>query len=801
MDPTGETLRLKTLLAPFEAENSASVLIELVNLGEDEYRADLRVKLDSDGYDIFMVEQSWTTSLADQHFVDLLSVDPSGTATAELTTALNAQIPETIELDTYNSKLVAVPFWADFGVFYYRTDFLETLGAQVPRTWTELETTCRAFVSQNPGSPISCFLTGFRNQSGVYAAGEWLFSSSSTPLIGGGLTFNFGDPDFASILTQVRNWTYTGIIKPEAATYSYDDAFDQWSQGNAVFFQGRASHYSKSVASTPIVGKWNVTTLPGKTATMSSSTVSGYHLAISTRSRNQALALRVLRFLNSEAVQVDRGLLFGIPSTWSSYVGSNNATLCGTHIPCSVLRNIRDRRQLTVLPARKVGPLWLDISDSMGRDLQTFFRTPNLTAQDGLLIAGRNVQAIIDRSILSTTSANPSETARVTSTVGVANANVDPPSTNTPVVMIISGIVAGVVFIAIVVALLIIQKRNNRWPFEKPLAPTVPPFVPDADQMAYGNDDPDVMYGVNSPNDVLTSPTSPPLSPATANGKYIWEAASNPRSTAILHSQTSKSYPFSSDYDSVVSPPPRVAALNRSSISNSTTPNYMIPAAAVPVPMVPSGRAGTPSVLNSEVGGFATFGRGTALSVAGSSVRGGGGAGAVVESMGRKHVVVFAFEPTQMDELLLRVGDLVLLKTAYDDGYAFGEIDTPEGPRSGVFPLACLIPSGGALGDSMLPSSPTPPKLTTTSLTSTSTNNHNGTTSPISSGTVIASDSAEALLMTGRITEEAYLRIRNEKKEREERQIKALKERLAGEVSEGERVKLQKRLDELELGI
>ncbi|KAI8849095.1 hypothetical protein BC829DRAFT_392854, partial [Chytridium lagenaria] len=36
------------------------------------------------------------------------------------------------------------------------------------------------------------------------------------------------------------------------------------------------------------------------------------------------------------------------------------------------------------------------------------------------------------------------------------------------------------------------------------------------------------------------------------------------------------------------------------------------------------------------------------------------------ETMGKKHEVVHAYEPVQMDELALRPGDLVLMKTAYD---------------------------------------------------------------------------------------------------------------------------------------
>ncbi|KAJ3218362.1 hypothetical protein HDU67_005911 [Dinochytrium kinnereticum] len=157
----------------------------------------------------------------------------------------------------------------------------------------------------------------------------------------------------------------------------------------------------------------------------------------------------------------------------------------------------------------------------------------------------------------------------------------------------------------------------------------------------------------------------------------------------------------------------------------------------------------------------------------------------IAESMGKKHEVIHPYDPVQMDELPLRPGDLVLLKTAYDDGYAYGEVELMDGSsRAGVFPLACLIPAGDV----------DRAKLHRQSLASLKSY-----AKPLVSPN---NESPEILLMNGKITEEAYLRIRRDRKEKEERQISALKERLARkDLSNGERERLQRRLDELELGI
>ncbi|KAJ3105881.1 hypothetical protein HDU97_007380 [Phlyctochytrium planicorne] len=839
-NPTKESVDLRTILSSLP---SLSVDVELSSLPEDEYRADLKLRLDrGDDYDIYMVEQSWTTSLADSHFVDILGLDTQKT----VATAVSGQIPQSLDLGYYNAKLVALPFWTDFGALYYRTDVLSTLKADVPKTWNDVESICKQYLTtpaaKNGSGPSECFIAGFKNQSAVYSASEWLFSSSNNPLVGGGLTFNFDDPDFASILTQIRNWTVTGIIPTTAALQSADDAAQDWFNGKALFFQGRASHFSRSNTSGALTNKWNITALPGKTASMSASTISGYHLAISANSQNKQAALAVLTFLNSEKVQEQRAQTYGLPSSWSSYVGTaNNDTKCANLIPCNLIRSIvTSSNQLQILPAKKVGSLWLAISDSLARDLLTFFATPAINAKDGLALAGKNVQAILDAaSSKSVSTTSPTATTQPTNTPQ----NTPASTTNTPTVMIISVVVALLVFFAIVIATLIMQRKNGKWPFNTPMDKS------DENALdAYANSNQQHfqnirggshadMYAMDGSSPIMKSPATAHM--GTVNGKYSWEAASAPRTGTVLHSQ--KSYAFASDYDANPIP-----SLPRGNTVESTYASFSNPLPP-PLPVTNTAPPRTPSVLGSEYGsGGGSLvrggGAGPIMALPGMGFMGsstmGSSAGSVrnlttatavpiVDSMGRRHTVVYPYEPVQTDEMALKPGDSVLLKTAYDDGYAYGEIEALDGTvKSGVFPLACLIPNGGSLGDSITRPL-TPPAATAQLINSTQNNNNNNTaasilsatssvsnmnaTSPVpqtsasrsmTSSSLKVQETPEALLMTGRLTEETYLRIRNEKKEREERQIAALKERLARpDLPEVDRERLQRRLDELELGV
>ncbi|KAJ3042702.1 hypothetical protein HDV00_006759 [Rhizophlyctis rosea] len=151
------------------------------------------------------------------------------------------------------------------------------------------------------------------------------------------------------------------------------------------------------------------------------------------------------------------------------------------------------------------------------------------------------------------------------------------------------------------------------------------------------------------------------------------------------------------------------------------------------------------------------------------------------DAIGKTYNVIHPYKPVMADELELKSGDKVVLRLAYDDGYAYGTIEGSE--KGGVFPLACLVPVGMEIG---LPS-----RL------------ESGAGPEIQAAPEKV-DSLEMLLLSGRITEGTYLALRREQEEelKTQRQITALRERLMNtNLTQEERRKLQNRLDELELGI
>ena len=84
--------------------------------------------------DVFQVDVVWPGMLA-EHLLDLSPhVDRATIA---------AHFPALIANNTVDGRLVALPWFTNAGLLYYRRDLLEKHGRAVPATWAELEETAR----------------------------------------------------------------------------------------------------------------------------------------------------------------------------------------------------------------------------------------------------------------------------------------------------------------------------------------------------------------------------------------------------------------------------------------------------------------------------------------------------------------------------------------------------------------------------------------------------------------------------------------------------------------------------------
>jgi trehalose/maltose transport system substrate-binding protein len=240
--------------------------------------------------DVVMLDVIWPGAFA-QHLIDL---------GPKLGDAAKQHVQSLVQNNTVDGKLVAIPWYTDFGMLYYRTDLLQKYGfSKPPETWDELEQMAKKIQegekAQNPN------FAGFVWQGKAYEgltcdALEWVFSH------GGGAIIEdkkpaLNNPGAIKALNRARGWI--GGISPAGITgYEEEDARNAFQSGNAVFMRNWPYAYSLGNSDkSPIKGKFDVAPLPHEPGQKSAGTVGGWQLGVSKFSKNQDAAIEFIRYL------------------------------------------------------------------------------------------------------------------------------------------------------------------------------------------------------------------------------------------------------------------------------------------------------------------------------------------------------------------------------------------------------------------------------------------------------------------------------------------------------------------------
>ena len=249
---------------------------------------------DSSSIDVAMLDVVWPGAFA-PFLVDL---KPALGAQAKL----HAQ--GIIQNDTVDGKLVAMPWFGDFGILYYRTDLLKKYGYSAPpKTWTELGQMAKKI--QDGEQATNSNFYGFVWQGNAYEgltcdALEWIASSGGGNIIRNGVV-TINNPKAAGILDMVRGWV--GTIAPRGVTsYQEEDARNAFDNGNAAFMRNWPYAYAASKG-TAVDGKFAVTVLPHENGAVSVGTVGGWQVAVSKYSKHQQAAIEWVRYLTSPVVE------------------------------------------------------------------------------------------------------------------------------------------------------------------------------------------------------------------------------------------------------------------------------------------------------------------------------------------------------------------------------------------------------------------------------------------------------------------------------------------------------------------
>jgi trehalose/maltose transport system substrate-binding protein len=254
--------------------------------------------------DVFQIDVIWPGILGN-HFIDLAEhIDQA---------VIDQHFETIVQNNTLDERLVAMPWFTDAGLLYYRADLLEKYGKQPPTTWQELTETARE-IQEGERDEGNDRMLGFVFQAKAYEgltcdALEWIHSFGGGQIVAEDGSITINNDRAAAALELAASWI--GDIAPEGVlNYAEEESRGVFQSGNAVFMRNWPYAWALGNApDSPIAGKIGVTQLPkGGEDGEHTGVLGGWQLAVSKYSENAELAVDLVKHLTSPEEQKRRAI-------------------------------------------------------------------------------------------------------------------------------------------------------------------------------------------------------------------------------------------------------------------------------------------------------------------------------------------------------------------------------------------------------------------------------------------------------------------------------------------------------------
>jgi trehalose/maltose transport system substrate-binding protein len=254
--------------------------------------------------DVFQIDVIWPGILA-SHFIDLSEhVDQE---------QVEQHFPAIVENNTVDDALVAMPWFTDAGLLYYRTDLLEKYGKEPPVTWQELTDVAKE-IQDGERAEGNDKMSGFVFQAKAYEgltcdALEWIDSFGGGTIVAEDGSITINNDKAVAALDFAATWI--GAIAPEGVlNYSEEESRGVFQSGNAVFMRNWPYAWALGNAEdSAINGKIGVSALPkGGADGKHTGVLGGWQLAVSKYSANAELAADLVKHLTSSDEQKRRAI-------------------------------------------------------------------------------------------------------------------------------------------------------------------------------------------------------------------------------------------------------------------------------------------------------------------------------------------------------------------------------------------------------------------------------------------------------------------------------------------------------------
>jgi trehalose/maltose transport system substrate-binding protein len=226
--------------------------------------------------------------------------------------------------NTLDGKLLAMPWYTDAGLLYYRSDLLDKYKEKPPTTWEEMTATAKK-IQDGERKAGNKDIWGFVFQGKAYEgltcnALEWVASFGGGTIVGSDGKVTINNPGAAAALDLAATWMGT-ITPPGVLNYEEEESRGLFQSGKAVFMRNWPYAYQLSqAADSPIKDKVGMTTLPkgAGAEARGAATLGGWNLSVSKFSTHPKEAADLVVYLTGAEEQKRRAITAGYQPTIKS---------------------------------------------------------------------------------------------------------------------------------------------------------------------------------------------------------------------------------------------------------------------------------------------------------------------------------------------------------------------------------------------------------------------------------------------------------------------------------------------------
>jgi trehalose/maltose transport system substrate-binding protein len=256
--------------------------------------------------DVYIIDAIWPGMLVD-HFLDLRP---------RLGAEAARHFPALVANNVVQGRLVAMPYHANVGILFFRTDLLREYGYHgPPSTWPELEAMA-ATIQKGERAKGTGDFWGYVWQGAPYEgltcnAIEWQASTGGGRIVEDDGTISVNNPRTVEAWERAASWVGT-ISPPEVLGYREAEAQDVWRAGKAAFM--RSWPYLRPDRGSRVRGRFDITFVPG--GVQGHAMVLGENaLAVSRYSNHVDEAIALVQYLTRRDVQLSRARMTSLPPT------------------------------------------------------------------------------------------------------------------------------------------------------------------------------------------------------------------------------------------------------------------------------------------------------------------------------------------------------------------------------------------------------------------------------------------------------------------------------------------------------